>query len=237
VDSTTILVRDSRFQGFSNQSYYSGYALEAYQATLDVRDAAFSDVYWAVYGSYARTRVAHSTFQDTYYAVYLSCPDGESRVDSTRIERSYQGVYAYGCGTAARSLVADSLEIIGGTYGIQTDYLQRTRVRQSRLQGQYYGIDSYGNDTVTVDTTALAPLYSGVNTSYDSLSVLTGNTVSCPDNQSAYGFEVFEGNRAVIRGNTITGRCYYGIYTSSRDTAEIRAMPSRAAASAACTAM
>jgi hypothetical protein len=222
VDSTTVYLRNQRFEGLSNQSYYyGGYGLEAYYATLDVEASHFTNLYYGLDLGYASLAIRRSAFDNSYYGIYGYCVAGPLQVDSVQFDLSYYGIYGSTCGATGVIAQVDSVDLRRASQGIQLDGFQRARVRQSQLTDVDYGISVTNSDTAQVDTVGVAALYQGIYLGSDTVSVATGNSVAC--GSDGYGIEADYGARATIVANTVTGACYSGIELDpAADTVEVR---------------
>jgi hypothetical protein len=221
-DSSTVVVQNSQFSGFTNLGYYDGYGLSTYDAALDVQNTAFNDLYSAIEVNYGRLALAHSSILRSYYGVDTYCLQGSSRVDSTTINAGYYGLYLYGCSSDSASVAIDSLSGDGGYNGVWAYLLSAVRIRQSRLQNMQNSIYVSSVDTVSVDTSLVSAQYSTMDLESDTLVTVTGNTVTCSQS-GADGVLVYDDRRALIRQNAVSGPCDAGIYAQSTDTADVRA--------------
>jgi len=220
-DSTVVIVRNERFDGLSQQTYYGGYGIEGYNAALDVEASSFSNLYYGIETGYGGLAVRRSSFTNSYYAINGYCSEAPINIDSVQINSSYYGIWGSTCGAAGVDAQVDSVDLRRASQGMQFDSFRRVAVRQSRVMEVDDGIAVSYSDTVRVDTVDVAALYTGIDLYGDTVAAVTGTTAAC--GSDGYGIDVESGRRASVAGNTVTGACRVGIYLASGvDTAEVR---------------
>jgi hypothetical protein len=179
-DSSTVLVRNTLFQGRASTGdyyYYYGYGIETYYATLDAQDVVFRGLYAGSYNGYGAVRLRRVTFDDVGYGLYAYCVEGPSTVDSVTVRGSaYESVYLYGCRSGApATVVVDSLDVADDGEGAYLYDIPRLEIRRSRFSNVYSGVYADG-DTVVLDALDVSAYGGwGIEAYVDSLGSLTGS--------------------------------------------------------------
>lgn len=221
-DSSTVLVRNTLFQGRASTGdyyYYYGYGIETYYATLDAQDVVFRGLYAGSYNGYGAVRLRRVTFDDVGYGLYAYCVEGPSTVDSVTVRGSaYESVYLYGCRSGApATVVVDSLDVADDGEGAYLYDIPRLEIRRSRFSNVYSGVYADG-DTVVLDALDVSAYGGwGIEAYVDSLGSLTGSTVNCGTSNLG-AFEVGGPAMWTVQGNAASGSCDWGFrLNSSRD--------------------
>jgi hypothetical protein len=221
VDQSTLLVRNSEFQGRSTAGqyyYYNGYGIDSYYLTADVQDTRFAGLYMGLEVPYGALRLRRVTFDDVGYGMYSYCLQGASTVDSVTVRRAaYEALYGYGCGTGpSPTIELDSLDVADAATGLYVYDVPRVGVHRSRFANVGMGVYVRG-DTLALDALDLSATGAyGLDATADSAGSLTGSTVSCAS--SADGFRVQGPGAWTVQGNSAAAGCYRAFYLyASRD--------------------
>ena len=203
-------------------------------------DAACSQCANGIFADRLPVTVSHFTGSNLNYALQLY--DSTVSVTHSTISNSFEGVYTNGgcCGgtvptTTVRDLtvtqtnhavdvqnmvlVADSLTLSAGTYGVSTVGGGADTVRNSTIADFQYATDLEADTVYAAGNTILRPTSEGIQVfgvgSPFALAQVSGNTVTCDATgaQTADGIYAASGSSR-ISGNTLSG-CASAVYASN----------------------
>jgi len=193
-----------------------------------------------IYSEHVPAFVSHFTGSGLNYALQLY--DSTVSVTHSTISNSFEGVYTNGgcCSgtiptttvrdlTATQTnhavdvqnmvLVADSLNLSAGTYGVSTIGPGADTLRNSTIADFQYGTDLEADTVYAAGNTILRPTSRGIQVfgvgSASALAVVSGNTVTCDvaGAQSTDAIYAASGSSR-ISGNTVSG-CASAVYASN----------------------